>query len=278
MSQSPDKYFVVGNPISHSRSPDIHTLFAQQTQQQLEYTAQEIPIDDFSNGIAQLKQLGAKGFNVTVPFKAEAFELCTSLSERAAQTGSVNTISISDDGYIGDTTDGRGLINDLQINHQINLKDKEILILGAGGAVAGVVPDFFAQNIATIHIANRTLSKAEALCQRFVELGDVLFSSMDTIPSKPFDVIINATSASLSNTALTLPKTCIKASTIAYDMVYAAKPTPFLEWSKAQGAALAIDGLGMLVEQAAESFEIWRGVKPKTQTVIQVLRDKLLAS
>ncbi len=278
MSESPDKYFVVGNPIAHSRSPDIHTLFAQQTQQQLEYKAQEIPINNFSSGIKQLKQLGAKGFNVTVPFKGEAFELCTSLSERAALTGSVNTISITEEAYIGDTTDGRGLINDLQSNHNIDLKAKAVLILGAGGAVAGVLPDFFVQHVTSIHIANRTVSKAEALSQRFSELGEIQFSSMDDIPSNAFDVIINATSASLSNTALNLPATCINASSIAYDMVYAAKPTPFLQWAKNQGAALSIDGLGMLVEQAAVSFEIWRGVKPETQIVIQALRDKLLAS
>lgn len=278
MGESPDKYFVVGNPISHSRSPDIHTLFAQQTQQHIEYKTQEIPIDDFAQGIHELKLLGTKGFNVTVPFKGEAFELCTSLSKRASMTGSVNTISIIEDAYIGDTTDGRGLVNDLRNNHEIDLNGKDILILGAGGAVAGVLPDLFSQNIACVHIANRTISKAEALSERFSALGLITTSSFEDIPKKSFDLIINATSASLSNTALNLPKTCIKTTSIAYDMVYAAKPTPFLEWTREQAAALSIDGLGMLVEQAAVSFEIWRGVKPATQTVIQSLRDKLQAS
>ena len=275
MSNSSDKYLVVGNPIAHSRSPDIHNLFAKQTSQNMQYASREIPVGHFSEAIAELRQKGIKGINVTVPFKADAYDICTRLTDRAQITGSVNTISITTNDYIGDTTDGRGLINDLKSNHQVALENKTILIIGAGGAVAGVVPDFLAIDNVKLHIANRTVSKAENLAVRFKSLGNISVSSIEEIPEHKYDVVVNATSASLSNMTLNLSDSCINFETVAYDMVYSSEPTPFLKWTNSKGARLNLDGLGMLVEQAAVSFEIWRGIKPNTTQVIETVRKKL---
>jgi len=270
-----DRYAVIGNPIKHSKSPFIHSEFAKQTQQDLIYTAELVEIGKVNEFVTEFKNNNGKGLNVTVPFKQDAFELADTLSERAQRAGAVNTLSL-DDKITGDTTDGVGLVNDLIHNHNIELNNKRILILGAGGAVRGVIESILELAPEQLIIANRTVEKAVTLKDIFSELGPIDACGFNELDNEKFDLIINGTSASLSGELPPIPDNILNDHAAIYDMMYGAEPTPFMQWGRQQNAGLCLDGLGMLVEQAAESFYIWRGIKPDTTSVIKNLR-KILA-
>ncbi|UPQ82875.1 shikimate dehydrogenase [Pseudomonas knackmussii] len=269
-----DRYGVFGNPIGHSKSPQIHRLFAEQTGQALSYEPLLAPLDDFT-GFARGFFLQGLGANVTVPFKEQAFRLADQLSERAQRAGAVNTLKKLEDGtLLGDNTDGLGLVRDLLDNAGVTLQGKRILLLGAGGAVRGVLEPLLAQHPADLVIANRTLSKAEQLAGEFAELGPVSACAFEELHA-PFDVIINGTSASLGGELPPLADSLVRSgTTLCYDMMYGAEPTPFCQWAANLGA-LTRDGLGMLVEQAAAAFELWRGVRPDSAPVLAQLRQQL---
>ena len=279
MIQNIDRYAVFGNPIKHSKSPQIHSLFAEQTQQSLLYTAELAEIGNFKQAVDKFIQNHGKGLNVTVPFKEDAWSCATQHSNRAQRAGAVNTLMVQADGSLyGDTTDGVGLLSDLKHNHHIKIKNQDILILGAGGAVRGVLEALLEQRPSSLLIANRTKQKAVQLANDFSDLGNISGCGLDEINDTGFDIVINGTSASLQGDIPPLPETVFKDNACSYDMMYAAQATPFMIWSKAHGATQVFDGLGMLVEQAAESFYIWRKVKPETATVIQNIRDQLINS
>ncbi|SEC75851.1 shikimate dehydrogenase [Pseudomonas saponiphila] len=270
-----DQYVVFGNPIGHSKSPLIHRLFAQQTGQQLEYNTLLAPLDDFV-GAARRFFAEGRGANVTVPFKEDAYRLCDSLTERAQRAGAVNTLSKQADGrLLGDNTDGAGLVRDLTVNAGVSLKGKRILLLGAGGAVRGALEPLLAQQPASVVIANRTVEKAERLAELFADLGPVSASGFDWL-QESVDLIINATSASLSGELPPIAGSLIEpGQTVCYDMMYGKEPTPFCRWASDHRAALVLDGLGMLAEQAAEAFFLWRGVRPDSAPVLAELRRQL---
>ena len=270
-----DRYVVFGNPIGHSKSPLIHRLFAEQTGEALDYSTLLAPLEDFT-GCAREFFLHGRGANVTVPFKEEAYRLASALTERAQRAGAVNTLSkLADGSLLGDNTDGAGLVRDLTVNAGLSLAGKRILLLGAGGAVRGALEPLLAQQPASLIIANRTVEKAELLAELFDDLGPVSASGFDWL-SEPVDLIINATSASLSGDVPPIASSLIDAGkTFCYDMMYAKEPTAFCRWATEHGAAVAMDGLGMLVEQAAEAFYLWRGVRPDSAPVLAQLRRQL---
>jgi shikimate dehydrogenase len=272
-----DRYVVFGNPIGHSKSPLIHRLFAEQTAQQLDYSTSLAPLDDFSD-FARAFFLEGRGANVTVPFKEEAFRLAHSLTARAQRAGAVNTLSkLADGTLLGDNTDGAGLVRDLTVNAGFSLKDKRILLLGAGGAVRGALEPLLAEQPASVIIANRTVDKAELLAELFADLGPVSASGFDWL-QEPVDLIINATSASLTGDVPPIAGSLIEpGKTVCYDMMYSKEPTSFCRWATEHGAAVSMDGLGMLAEQAAEAFFMWRGVRPDTAPVLAELRRQLAA-
>jgi len=270
-----DDYAVMGNPISHSKSPSIHTLFAEQTTQSILYTAIQVDLGGFTQAVGNFVASGGKGLNITVPFKQEAWALVNQRSERAERAGAVNTIKIEDDQLYGDNTDGVGLVNDLTSNHGIELKDKNILLMGAGGAARGVLVPLLKENPSSLFIANRTPDKAKDLAEDFSNTGNIEGGGYESLTDKKFDVVINATAASLQGELPPLPDTLLNNNASCYDMMYSAKPTPFMKWATEHNAKNVLDGLGMLVEQAAESFYIWRDVKPETQQVINRLRNEL---
>jgi shikimate dehydrogenase len=261
-----DRYAVFGHPIAHSKSPQIHAAFARQTGQDMTYEAILAPLDGFEASVAAFIAAGGRGANVTVPFKEQAFKLAGRLSPRAQRAGAVNTL-VFDDGILGDNTDGAGLVADLTRNLNRALAGQRILLLGAGGAARGVIEPLLEQHPAALVIANRTVSRAQELADLFGH-GIRACGFEDT--DGPFDVIINATAASLAGELPPLPPALFTADTLAYDMMYG-RDTPFLAFARAQSAATA-DGLGMLVEQAAEAFYVWRGVRPDTASVIASLR------
>ncbi len=269
-----DKYAVFGNPVHHSKSPFIHTLFAKQTQQQMTYEAIEAPLDEFATTVKAFMANGGKGCNVTVPFKEQAYAMASVLSERAKLAGAVNTLKVLDDGgLMGDNTDGAGLVADLHLNN-ISLSGARILLLGAGGAARGTILPLLQQQPEKIDIANRTVSKAETLAQLFADYGKVAPIALADVCDY-YDVVINSTSASLSGE---LPPVCQQlnvAGAAVYDMAYGKQPTVFVEWAKQSGAVKAIDGLGMLVAQAAESFTVWRGIRPGMRQVLRELNRNL---
>ncbi len=269
-----DRYAVVGNPVAHSLSPRIHACFAAQTGQDLTYEAIEIPVDSFANGIRDLQQQQFAGVNVTVPFKREACELCDRLSAPAEIAGATNTLSFTADAKIaGDNTDGVGLTRDLINNLQVSIEQQKILVLGAGGAVRGVLGPILAQSPQSLTIANRTIEKATALARDFNKHGDIQVVAYDAFGSETYDLIINGTAAGLSNEVPPIPDTVLGDNVVCYDMMYNIDAaTAFVNWASSRGVAQAFDGLGMLVEQAAAAFSIWRGVYPETGTVIQSLR------
>ena len=267
-----DTYAVFGNPIGHSKSPRIHAAFARQTGQNLEYTAQLVPLDDFAQAVQAFQRRGGKGLNVTVPFKQEAWQLAAQRSTRAEKAGAVNTLYFSTCGAcIGDNTDGAGLVRDIVHNHGFPLAQREVLILGAGGAVRGVLEPLLVQGPARIVIANRTVRKAEELAELFAP-EVIRGCAYEALAGERFDVIVNGTSAGLHGDLPALPDGLLEPGGLAYDMVYADAPTVFVCWALEHGAGIAVDGLGMLVEQAAESFYIWRGIRPDTAPVIRKLR------
>ena len=262
-----DRYAVFGHPIAHSKSPLIHAAFARQTGQDMTYEAILAPLDGFADSVTAFVAAGGRGANVTVPFKEAAFKMAQRLSPRAERAGAVNTLSFTADGILGDNTAGDGLVADLTRNLKRTLAHQRILLLGAGGAARGVIEPLLDQQPATLVIANRTLSRAEELATLF---GRGIRASTFEAADTPFDVVINATAASLANELPPLSPRIFGADTLAYDMMYG-RDTPFLDFARAHGAATA-DGLGMLVEQAAEAFCVWRGVRPDTAPVIASLR------
>jgi len=274
MAELVDRYAVMGNPIAHSKSPVIHRLFAEQTNQKMEYTAILVELGGFAIAANSFAGHGGKGLNVTVPFKQDAWEFVSVRSPRATRAGAVNVINFrSDGGIYGDNTDGVGLVRDLARNLGVNIAGKSVLVLGAGGAVRGVLEPVLSEHPAKVVIANRTLEKAVELAGIFGSLGDIVACRLDRLASLPaFDLVINGTAASLQGQALDLPGPIVR-NAVCYDMMYGKAPTPFMVWAMLQGASAAHDGLGMLVEQAAESFYIWRGVRPRSQPVIQTLRN-----
>lgn len=261
-----DRYAVFGHPIAHSKSPQIHAAFARQTGQDMSYEAILAPRDGFASSVAAFIAAGGRGANVTVPFKEDAYRLASRLSPRAQRAGAVNTL-VFDDGILGDNTDGAGLVADLTRNLHCALAGKRILLVGAGGAARGVIDPLLDQTPAEFVIANRTVSRAQELADLFGRgIRACGFDAADT----PFDLVINATAASLAGKLPPLSPRIFTAGTLAYDMMYG-RDTPFLAFARSHGAATA-DGLGMLVEQAAEAFYLWRGVRPDTAPVIAALR------
>lgn len=265
-----DQYCVFGNPVAHSRSPEIHLTFAQQTNQELNYKKQLVALDGFSSAIKSFIDAGGKGANITVPFKEEALALADELSARASLAGAVNTLTFKDGKIYGDNTDGEGLVQDL-IRNKVTLNGCRILIIGAGGAAKGVLLPLLSQQPIAITIANRTVSKAEQLCQHVAD-NRVHACDFTEVTQQYYDVIINATSASLSGKLPAISGEIINKTVTCYDMVYGKDITPFLKWARKHGAINIIDGLGMLVGQAAESFSIWREVTPEILPVINKLR------
>ena len=270
-----DRYAVIGNPVEHSKSPVIHSEFARQTGQAIEYERILSPLDAFRETVLRFRDEGGKGLNVTVPFKLEAFQLTTTLTSRARYAEAVNTLKFEQDRIIGDNTDGAGLVRDIQNNLGITIERKRILLLGAGGAAQGVLYPLLDQDPALLVIANRTVDRALEM-QRKVEQRDVLSRTVsaqtyESLDGLSFDIIINATSAGLTDSALPIPPGIFAADALAYDMMYG-RETPFMQFARQEGAQVA-DGLGMLVEQAAESFYLWRDVRPDTRTVIEKLRQ-----
>ncbi len=270
-----NRYAVVGNPVNHSLSPKIHQAFAEQFNISLSYEAIEMPTDDLVAGLHGLQQLGYKGLNITVPFKLEVASLCDRKSPRAEDAGAVNTIIFLSDGDIaGDNTDGVGLTRDLVNNHRALIKRRKILLLGAGGAVRGVLPSLLALSPDKITLANRTIEKAEQLADDFQDIGDIVTSTYEDLGRDKFDLIINGTSAGLNHEVPPVPDQVLGVNSICYDMMYNMhQATAFVEWAQNRGASRAIDGLGMLVEQAAESFYIWHRVRVDTAEVIASLRQ-----
>ncbi|MFL6630102.1 MAG: shikimate dehydrogenase [Vitreoscilla sp.] len=270
---------VVGNPVSHSRSPQIHARFAQATGLAVDYTRIEAPLDAFVATLRAFAETGARGCNVTVPFKGEAFAACARLSERARRAEAVNTIVFEADGWFGDNTDGAGLVRDIELNAGVPLQGKRVLVLGAGGAAAGALDPLLAARPAALVVANRTAAKAQAMIERFAAGAarlDVPLSAASSLeaPGADFDVLVNATAASLQAAVPPLPAGTLRPGALALDMMYGAATLPFLRWARAQGA-VARDGLGMLVEQASEAFFVWMGQRPATFQVLADLRREV---
>jgi shikimate dehydrogenase len=269
----PDRYAVVGHPIAHSKSPQIHMAFAAQTGEDLCYERLLAPLDGFEATIEAFARDGGLGCNVTMPFKQQAFAVSRVLAPRAELAGAVNTLSRCNGHWHGDNTDGAGIVRDLAHNLDVPLGGRTILILGAGGATRGVLGPLLEEDPARICVANRTLARAEEIVCLFAHAGRVMASPPQALEER-FDVVINATPWDEDGEARGWPGTIFEHGSIAYDMVYADQPTPFMRWARDHGAARAVDGLGMLIEQAAESFLIWRGIRPDTAPVFELLRPR----
>ena len=268
-----DRYGVIGHPIAHSRSPVIHQQFALQTGQDISYEAFDIAPEKLEKQLRSLIKKGLRGFNVTVPHKQAVAELADAVVGQAERAGAVNTVTVLDDGSMaGDNTDGIGLVRDLTDNLQLSVGGKLVLILGAGGATRGIVPALLDAEPAELRIANRTSERAEALVERFGDQGPVHACSFDALEDQPFDLVINATSAGLEGEVPPFPASIIGPETVCYDLSYAMKETPFVAWAREHGCTQVHQGWGMLVEQAAESFRIWRGIRPDTAPVLRRLR------
>lgn len=270
-----DRYAVIGNPISHSKSPLIHAAFARQTHQSMQYDALLSPLDGFQTTVRHFQQQGGKGMNITVPFKMEAYQLATSLTERATNAQAVNTFKFDQQDIVGDNTDGAGLVRDIECNLGVTLTSKRILLMGAGGAARGVILPILLQHPSLLTIANRTPEKAHVLKHQFDAHGHLLARDYAELCNQRFDIIINATSASLNDTLPDLSPDLFEDVMLVYDMMYGSDLTRFLKYAQQHGAQRLSDGLGMLVEQAAESFFLWRGIRPETQSVISFLKSGL---
>ena len=274
-----DKFAVFGNPIKQSKSPIIHTLFAQQYAQHIEYRAVRVELDDFVQATNLFLEGGGAGLNITVPFKHEAFALAHRNSERSLRAGAVNVLTLADDGLIdGDNTDGIGLIRDLIANLGWTVQGLRVLLVGAGGAARGVLEPLLRERPRELLVVNRTAARAAELAVEFAGIGPLEGGAFDLIGTRQFDLIINATSAGLSGAVPELPSSMLTERSCCYDMVYGAEPTPFLRWSADHAAGAVSDGLGMLVEQAAEAFYIWRQLRPETRSVIDQLREAMEAA
>ena len=267
-----DRYGVFGHPVAHSKSPAIHAAFAAQCGHDLSYEAILAPLDGFADSLCAFVAAGGRGANVTVPFKEEACRLATRLTPRAAQAGAVNTLAFDSSGMLGDNTDGAGLLRDLSNNLGCRITGQRLLLLGAGGAARGVVGPLLEARPAALVIANRTAARAADLAERFAGRGPLRACGYPDLAGESFDLVINATSASLGGETPCLPERVFASGSLAYDMMYGRGETPFLLLARAQGAARLADGLGMLVEQAAEAFRFWRGVLPDSAPVLAMLR------
>jgi shikimate dehydrogenase len=268
-----DRYAVIGHPVAHSKSPDIHARFAVQTGQDLSYERLLAPLEGFADAVRTFIEEDGKGANVTVPFKLEAYALATTLTPRARAAGAANTLKFDGSAILGDNTDGVGLVTDIVRNAGVAIRDARVLLLGAGGAARGVMLPLLNEQPAELVIANRTLSKATELATQFTAQGNVRAADFAAVQGR-FNIIVNATSASLASDVPPIPPAVFGANTLAYDMMYGKDPTVFMRFAAQHGAAVR-DGLGMLVEQAAESFYVWRGVRPDTAPVFAELRAAL---
>lgn len=274
----PDQYAVMGNPIAHSKSPLIHSLFAKQTGEALEYRAILVEIGTFTEAVREFQADGGRGLNVTVPFKRDAWRLVDERSECAELAGAVNTIVVREDGTLyGDNTDGVGMVRDIKENLGVSIDGKKVLVLGAGGAVRGVLGPLLQENPAEVVIANRTPDRAQELADAFEEFGRVDGCGFGDLDGSRYDIVINGTSASLKGEVPPLPEGILARGAFCYDMMYGGEPTAFMRWADDEGCEQISDGLGMLVEQAAESFNIWRGVRPQTAAVIKAVREEISA-
>jgi shikimate dehydrogenase len=277
----PDAYGVMGNPIAHSKSPQIHSAFAKQTRQNITYEAILVDAGGLEQAVGNFVAHGGKGLNITVPFKQDAWKLVDQRSQRAELSGAVNTVIVNKDRTLtGDNTDGVGLVRDLTQNHAVALKDRTVLLVGAGGAARGVVEPLLKESPALLIIANRTSDRAFELANRFSKLGNVMGCAFSAVEKQlqsigAFDLVINATSASLQGEVPAIPTSVISRDCFCYDMMYGAQPTAFMQWATEHGAMQCVDGLGMLVEQAAESFYLWRGIRPQTIEVTKMIRAGL---
>jgi shikimate dehydrogenase len=265
------RYAVLGSPIAHSKSPTIHTLFAEQTKQELQYEAIKVEADEFDSFVLDFFASGGQGLNITVPHKERAYALATNLEPRAKLAGAVNTLFLNSGQEIcGDNTDGPGLVRDIQVNLGLSIKGKNLLVVGAGGAVRGALVSLIEAEPAAITLVNRTISNAQRLQHTFEKEFDISVAEFDSLEGS-FDIIINGTSLSLSNEIPALTPSHLSNNSCCYDMMYKNEDTSFVTWAKQNGATLAVDGVGMLVEQAAESFLRWRGVRPETSSIISQL-------
>lgn len=272
---APDRYAVFGHPIGHSKSPRIHTLFARQTGQNLEYFAQDVPAESFDTALAGFLRQGGRGLNCTIPLKELAWRKADRCSERAQRAKAVNTLTLEADGSLtGDNTDGAGLVRDLRVNLGLDLAGKRLLLLGAGGASRGILQPLLAESPHSLVIANRTEDKGARLAREFAELGPVSARGFANLAGQCYDVILNATAASLQGELPPLPDDALATGGACYDLAYGMAPTAFLRWGQEHGAAVSADGLGMLVEQAAEAFWLWRDVRPETTPVIRLLSEE----
>jgi shikimate dehydrogenase len=270
-----DRYAVIGNPIAHSKSPLIHAEFARQTGQDISYTAILATRESFVSAVRDFIGQGGKGMNVTVPFKEQAWKyLATDIAQRAASARAVNTLIFKDGKIIGDNTDGTGLLRDIEGNLGFPVAGRRVLLMGAGGAACGVLPALLSRNPATLTIVNRNIDKARELKERFTASGNPSVTDYPGLSGSQFDLVINATSSSMNDKLPPLPEGIFAAGALAYDLMYGKGLTLFLKFAQSQGAAKLADGLGMLVEQAAESFLIWRGVRPDTRPVIAMFRGE----
>ena len=278
---TPDRYCVMGNPIAHSRSPRIHSLFADLTGQSLVYERELVALDGFDAALRHLVQAGTRGMNVTVPFKLDAARLADTRSDRVVRAGAANTLVVGADGCLhADNTDGLGLVADIIRNAGVALAGQRVLLLGAGGAAAGALAPLLAQAPSQLVVSNRTTSKAEALVAQHADLA-LLYKTELLALSAPalsghFDIIINATASSLQGAAIPVPSAVVRPGALVYDMMYGPAAQPFLDWATEHGA-VGRDGLGMLVEQAAEAFALWRGVRPPSAPVLAQVRAELAA-
>lgn len=268
-----DRYGVMGYPVSHSRSPLIHRLFARQTGQHVQYELLQVTPEKLEQAVRQFQRTGGKGLNITVPHKRAVIRLCDQLGERARTAGAANTLTFQEGKVHGDNTDGIGLLRDLAVNLDVTIEGANILVLGAGGATRGIVGPLLEMQPRALVIANRTIEKADALVERFGATGPVSSCSFNLVPvADPYDLVINATSAGVRGETPPYPQAAISENTLCYDLSYGLKPTPFSIWAREHGAARAVMGWGMLVEQAAESFKIWRGVRPDTAPVLKQMK------
>jgi len=273
-----DNYAVFGNPIKHSKSPLIHSAFAHRCEQNMRYRAVRVDLDNFSAAAREFFEAGGCGLNVTVPFKEQAFTFADALSERARRAGAVNTLSREEDGSIfGENTDGIGLVRDMVVNLGWLVHGKSALIIGAGGAVRGILEPLLRESPSKVVIINRTASRAETLAAEFSDLGDVNGGGYELVDGRGYELIINASSAGLHGEIPDLPASLLTERSCCYDLVYGSEPTAFMRWAAHHAAWAVSDGLGMLVEQAAQSFYLWRGVQPETKPVIHKLREATAA-
>lgn len=274
MSSVVDQYGVFGHPVNHSLSPFIHGLFARETGQEMSYRPYDVTAEEFPARVAEFFAQGGRGLNITLPHKIAAVEVAHELTARAAHAAAVNTLAAKGEGILGDNTDGAGLVRDLCENLGLVITHRRVLIIGAGGATRGVLAPLLGLEPSLVVIANRTAERAEALAAAFSDLGATQGVSFDHVEDAPVDLLINATSASLSGEIPPIPAGVIGAQTVCYDLAYGRSATAFVRWAQARGCARALQGLGMLVEQAAESFRLWRGVRPATARVLDALRER----